>query len=189
VLTREPGGTPYAEKIRQLLLMDQDGEGSSAHTQLALFWAARSDHIHRLIRPRLEAGETVVTDRFDLSTYAYQLCGKQAPKELEKLFWKMREVYVTSQLPANSIHYIYLDIPPEIGLERIAARNGEVTHFDRESLEFHQRVYQGGHAFMKKIVRQTPKGKEPNAWLVDATEEENEVHLQIVRDIQEIQTQ
>ena len=54
---------------------------------------------------------------------------------------------------------------------------------------FHQRVYEGGHKFLKKIVRQTPKGKDPNAWSVDATREENDVHLQIVSDIQEIQAE
>ena len=88
IYTREPGGSLYAEKIRELVLSD-DAKTSDAETQFALFWAARRDHIKKTVAPALAEGKVVICDRFDSSTYAYQLIA-QEQIQLVELFWKIR---------------------------------------------------------------------------------------------------
>ena len=150
--TREPGGTPLAEDIRKILLSD-DGGQMDPKTQFDLFWAARSDHLQHRIRPALFEGKHVICDRFDSSTFAYQICGhKNWP--LKNIFWPMRAAHLDC-MPAP--FYIYLDVDPEEGLRRAHGR-GDENHFDNQALAFHTRVREGYREFLNL---RSPLGHSP----------------------------
>lgn len=136
--TYEPGGSPFAKKIRELILSD-DAKHAEAETMFGLFWAARWDHLIRTVRPALELGLTVISDRFDASTYAYQIAGQEQP-QLEDLFWKMRAHYVGDTQPDT---YLFFDVDPAVGLARAKSRADKNTHFDDRELAFHHRVRDG----------------------------------------------
>lgn len=147
VYTREPGGSPYAEKIRELVLSDH-AKHSDAETQFALFWAARRDHVQKTIKPAIESGKIVICDRFDSSTYAYQIVA-QDKKQLEPLFWSMREHMLGEVIPDV---YLLLDVPPKLGLTRAKARGADtLNHFDKRKVEFHEKVNKGLRDFVKKV--------------------------------------
>ncbi len=145
--TREPGGSPFAEEIRNLMLTNKESGSASPETQFGLIWAARHDHLTKKIIPALEDGVHVVSDRFDSSTYAYQIFGQEAP-QLEKLFWDIREIYLRDHKPDL---YIFLDIDPELGLKRVASRKKETDHFDRRKLPFHKKIREGYMEFLKGV--------------------------------------
>jgi dTMP kinase len=148
IFTREPGGTPFAEQKRAKIFATPH---ASAREHFDLFWEAREDHMQNLILPSLRAGISVVSDRGDLSTFAYQLRGQAQTTELDELFWARRKEIVTSVIGSNNIHYVYLDIKPELGLARVRARAGEITHFDELGLDFHKRVRAGGLEFLELL--------------------------------------
>lgn len=143
--TREPGGSHFSEKIRELIL-SEDGGKASAQTLFALFWAARADIIANTIAPALKEGKTVVCDRFDSSTYAYQVIA-QEHIELADLFWRLREEYVGDIVS----QYIILDVDAEAGLSRAKSRGDALTHFDKQKQDFHERVRQGFLDFAKAV--------------------------------------
>src|SRR3989338_1246803 len=138
--TREPGGanSPYAEEIRRLILSDS-GKQADAETMFCLFWAARRDHLVNTVWPALKDGITVISDRGDSSTWAYQIYG-QEQTQLEDLFSKMRLHYFGQYTPD---HYFILDARPEVGLARTKKRADKPTHFDERDLKFHSRVRRG----------------------------------------------
>lgn len=141
VLTREPGGTPWGEKIRALLL-DRDPQidhKMAPATQLLGHYMARFEHLERVIVPALQEGKTVVCDRFEVSSYAYQVAAQD--ESLLALF-KALHAQVLVQLKPFSCAYVFCDLPPEAGLARITDRPDR-NIFDDEVIEFHQRVYQG----------------------------------------------
>ena len=124
VVTREPGGTPLAEKIRQLLL-DNDSEAVSETAELLLIFAARAQHIKHVIEPALAQGTWVICDRFTDATYAYQGGGRNMRiSTIESL-----ENWV--QGPLRPDLTLLFDAPVEIGLERARQRSA----FDRFELE------------------------------------------------------
>ena len=148
VVTREPGGTPYAEEIRKLILHSPNAAQADAKTMFGLFWAARADHLKNLIAPALRQDKIVITDRFDSSTYAYQIVAQKAG-ELKEFFWQMRDFYLGSLKPDL---YIYLDIKPEIGLARKSGQDAsEQTHFEARELEFHENLRIGYKTFLEKV--------------------------------------
>jgi len=132
IVTREPGGTPVAELIRQLLLTKRD-EHICELTELLLIFAARAQHIHYVIAPALREGKWVVCDRFTDATYAYQGGGRGL--SMEKI--AALETMVQGELRPD-ITYI-LDLAPEIGLHR-ARQRGELDRFEQEKIEFFNRV-------------------------------------------------
>jgi dTMP kinase len=147
VVSREPGGAPLAEKIRDIILSPDAGT-ASAKTQFALFWAARADHMENTVIPALRSGKHVVTDRFDGSSFAYQIHGQQN-SSLEDLFFEMRQVYLGEWPPDM---YVFLDVLPEEGLRRRASEKGNVlNHFDQRNLLFHERIYRGYQEFLPKV--------------------------------------
>ena len=146
LFTHEPGGTEFADKIRALVLSEEAKE-VGAETQFGLMWAARAEHLKRKIIPALKKGITVVSDRFDSSTFAYQIYGQEA-KYLEKLFWLTREIFLRECSPAL---YIFLDVDPKAGLQRVASRKEKKTHFDEWELAFHKRVRAGFLEFLKNV--------------------------------------
>jgi len=132
VTTREPGGTPLAEKIRDLLL-DKNNTEMADITELMLVFAARAQHVSVLIEPALSRGEWVICDRFTDSTYAYQGGGRNTSSDLIQ---SIDEVALKQYQPDITL---LLDLPIEVGLER-ASQRGELDRFETESVDFFKRV-------------------------------------------------
>ncbi len=134
LLTREPGGTPLAERIRELLLAPSD-EPMAADTELLLVFAARAQHLAQVIRPALARGCVVLCDRFTDATYAYQGGGRglsqQRIAELER--------FVQGDLRPDLT--LLFDLPVEQGLARAAAR-GRLDRFEQEQRSFFEAVRQ-----------------------------------------------
>ncbi len=147
VLTREPGGSPYAEEIRSVILNSPHAKQADPKTLFMLFWAARVDHLKNTIIPALDAGKIVISDRFDSSTFAYQIVA-QGARHLEKLFWQMRELSLGDYVPDL---YIYLDIDPKIGLGRKTAQKTEINHFEERPFEFHEKLRVGFREFLGHV--------------------------------------
>jgi dTMP kinase len=136
VVTREPGGSPGAEAIRELLVTGQADRWSPV-TETLLMYAARRDHIERTIAPALAAGDWVVSDRFADSTRAYQGAGGGAPGSLIQAL----ERYVLGETRPDLT--LILDLPVEAGLARIAARTHAETRFEAKGEDFHRRLREG----------------------------------------------
>lgn len=134
VMTREPGGTPLAERIRELLLAPSD-ETMAVDTELLLMFAARAQHLAQVIRPALSRGAVVLCDRFTDATYAYQGGGRGLPQaRIETL-----ETFVQGALRPDLT--LVFDLPVEVGLARAAAR-GRLDRFEQEGQAFFEAVRQ-----------------------------------------------
>lgn len=134
-LTREPGGTPLGEAIRELLLDHRNNEMAS-DTELLLMFAARAQHLQELILPSLKAGKWVLCDRFTDATYAYQGAGRGIAQErIAQL-----ESWVQGELRPDLT--LFLDLPVAQGLARAGERSTP-DRFEREQLDFFERVRQG----------------------------------------------
>lgn len=133
--TREPGGTPLAERIRALLLEHGD-EPLPAAAELLLFFAARSLHVENLIRPALAAGTWVVCDRFTDTTRAYQGWGRG----LDMSFIDQLAERVHGDLAPDLT--ILLDAPAEVGMDR-AEHRGAADRMEKEERDFHTRIRRG----------------------------------------------
>ena len=157
--TREPGGTPLAEAIRRNLL-SVDEEAPVEMAELLLVFAARAQHLAKVIEPALEQGKWVLCDRFTDATYAYQGTGRGLSAEL---IGKLEALVQGDRRPDT---VILLDMPPQIGLARARAR-GALDRFEQEEQAFFERVRQGylerAAAFPDRYV------------VVDATQELSEV--------------
>ncbi|MDF2073127.1 dTMP kinase [Pseudomonas mendocina] len=134
LLTREPGGTPLAERIRELLLEPSD-ESMAADTELLLVFAARAQHLQQVIRPALANGCVVLCDRFTDATYAYQGGGRGL--SIERI--AQLEQFVQGELRPDLT--LIFDLPVEIGLARAAAR-GRLDRFEQEGRGFFEAVRQ-----------------------------------------------
>ena len=132
VVTREPGGTVLAEKIRHLLL-DKDSEVISEQAELLLIFAARAQHIKHVIEPALAQGEWVLCDRFTDATYAYQGGGRNM--RISTIEWL--ENLVQGNLRPDLT--VLLDAPVEIGIER-ARERGAFDRFESETISFFEHV-------------------------------------------------
>ncbi|WP_028239986.1 dTMP kinase [Stutzerimonas azotifigens] len=132
VLTREPGGTPLAERIRELLLAPS-AEPMCEDAELLLVFAARAQHLAQVIRPALARDAVVLCDRFTDATYAYQGGGRGLGAErIARL-----ETFVQGELRPDLT--LVFDLPVEVGLSRAAAR-GRLDRFEQEGLAFFQAV-------------------------------------------------
>jgi dTMP kinase len=130
VVTREPGGTPMGEKLRDLLLHDAMDVG----TETLLVFAARQEHLARVIRPALERGSWVVCDRFTDATFAYQGGGRGFPAvKLATL-----EDWVQEGLQPDLT--LFFDVPVSVGQARLKAAQAVHDRFEREGTGFHERV-------------------------------------------------
>ena len=132
VVTREPGGTVLAEKIRHLLL-DKDSEVISEQAELLLIFAARAQHIKHVIEPALAKGEWVLSDRFTDATYAYQGGGRNM--RVSTIEWL--ENLVQGNLKPDLT--LLLDAPVETGIERVRKR-GAFDRFESEKISFFEHV-------------------------------------------------
>jgi dTMP kinase len=132
VVTREPGGTPLAEEIREVLIKNRD-EHVVTETELLLMFAARAQHLHQKILPALEAGIWVISDRFTDATYAYQSGGRGVPSEKVALLEEFVQGDVRPDLT------LLLDAPIEVGMAR-AKNRGKLDRFEEEEAEFFNKV-------------------------------------------------
>ena len=137
VVTREPGGIPIAEKIREVIL-DRGHTDMDARTEALLYAAARRQHLVQKVEPALEAGAAVLCDRFVDSSLAYQ--GHARGLGIEEV-WSINRFAIGGLMPDLTL---YLDVRPEIGLERIRSAGGrEINRLDLEGLSFHRKVREG----------------------------------------------
>ncbi|SOB74955.1 dTMP kinase [Marinobacter sp. LV10R510-11A] len=132
MVTREPGGTPMAEAIRELLLAPRD-EPVNELTELLLMFAARAQHLHTYILPALDKGLWVLCDRFTDATFAYQGGGRGVPSERIALLENLVQGDVRPD------HVVLLDAPVETGMTR-ARKRGELDRFEQEAVSFFQRI-------------------------------------------------
>src|SRR5688500_13771089 len=130
--TFEPGATPSAAGIRSIVL-DRAHTGLAARSEALLYAADRAQHVHDVLRPALDAGEVVITDRFVDSSLAYQGAGRTIPIDDVRMLSR----WATQGLQPDLT--ILLDLPPEVGLARARGR-AVADRLESESLEFHQRV-------------------------------------------------
>ncbi len=136
VATREPGGSPGAESIRELVLKGSADRWSPV-TETLLMYASRRDHIERVIRPALDRGAWVVCDRFADSTRAYQgAAGGTDPELIAAL-----ETYILEGTRPDLT--LVFDLPVDVGLERAHARAGSEMRFESKGLAFHERLREG----------------------------------------------
>lgn len=143
--TREPGGTPLAEEIRELLLANRD-EKVCSKAELLMMFAGRAQHIDQVIEPQLAAGNWVLCDRFTDATYAYQGAGREMGIELIASLETMVQGNMRPDLT------LVLDVPVELGLER-AGKRSEPDRFELEKTDFFNRVR---HAYLS-MAEQNPQ--------------------------------
>ena len=127
--TREPGGTVLGEKLREILLHDQ----MEAETESLLMFAARNEHIHEIIKPNLNKGINVISDRFTDATYAYQSGGKNV--KIEKI--TILKNWVHKDLKPDLT--LLFDLPVEISLSRLK-KDGNLDKFESEKQDFHKKI-------------------------------------------------
>lgn len=136
VLTREPGGTPLGEAVRELVLAQRAVETGLA--ELLLFEAARAQLVAMVVRPALTRGAVVICDRFAASSVAYQGIGRGLGREVVE---RANAIATDGTVPDLTL---LLDLPVEVGLARRATAGAE-NHFDAETVQFHERVRAAYH--------------------------------------------
>lgn len=181
--TREPGGTPAGEAIRSILLDKDLSADADGKTQLLGFFYARAHHLS-MIRARRKDGLAVITDRFDASTFAYQVYAQTIDEnereELDELFWMLRNNIVYGENAPTL--YLYLDLPPKTAHARRDTDHLQTkNHYDTRPLDFYERQRNGYDEFLSEIERQG--GSE--IFRIDATRSPDEVYEQANQIIRE----
>lgn len=164
VVTREPGGSLVAEKIRGIILDSKNTEMCDI-TETLLYAAARAQHINDIIKPNLEKGKLVICDRYIDSTYAYQGAGKNLGNDF---------IAKLNELSANKFYpdlTVFLDLDPIEGFKRKGGANKK-DRLENLSIEFHKRVYLG----YKEIQKSEPD----RFFSIDASGTEIETHMKII---------
>lgn len=177
LITREPGGTEIAEKIRNDLLKAHHNEDMSDLAELLLVFAARAQHLEKVIRPALASGTWVLCDRFTDSTIAYQGYGRGLSKEV---IASLKQLVQQGMEPDCTF---LLEAPLELGMSRArgrAADAGEqVDRFETEKLEFFQRVQQG----FTELAEQQPRFRR-----IDASQPLTQVQEAIATQMEQLLT-
>lgn len=163
VYTREPGGTPLAEKLRTLIKDGIDGETVTDKAEVLMLYAARIQLVDNVIKPALARGQWVIGDRHDLSSQAYQGGGRGIDR---KLMVSLRDTVLGDFYPDFTL---YLDLPPETGLARARSR-GELDRIEQESLDFFRRT----RARYLELAE-----SDPRIVTVDASQSMDNVHQSI----------
>ncbi|MBI3572519.1 dTMP kinase [Candidatus Kaiserbacteria bacterium] len=168
IFVHEPGGTPFADLIRGIII--QGMRETDARTLFALFLASRFDHTKKVIIPALTRGAAVVSDRYEGSTFAYQVFAQRA-EDLHALFYSHQQLVPVPDLT------LVLEVPSDVVLARVAKRKGQkATAFDLEAREFHDRLVEGFRWYAKFNSKQQIK-------FVDGNRPEDQVHDDFLRHI------
>lgn len=170
VATREPGGTPTAEKIRHVLLTPCD-EPMASTTELLLMFACRAQHVAQLIKPSLQSGKWVVSDRYVDASYAYQGGGRQLSMDHIATLDRM---VVNNLMPERTL---LLDAPAEIGLAR-AKHRGPQDRIEQEKVDFFERV--------RAVYLQRAAEDKKRFRIIDATQSLEQVQAQIKAALDEL---
>lgn len=136
IVTREPGGVKISEEIRNILL-DNQHLGMDQKTEALLFAASRRQHVIEVIKPALDANQTVLCDRYIDSSLAYQ--GHARGIGIEEVY-QLNLFAIESLMPDLTL---FIDVSPEVGLARVKNNQREMDRLDNESLTFHEKVYEG----------------------------------------------
>lgn len=168
VCTREPGGTPFAEDIRNLILTPRD-EPVDARTEVLLVFAARAQHVWRHIVPALERGVWVLCDRFTDASYAYQGAGRGLGDESISIL----ENYVQGDLRPDLTLIFDLDI--KTGFQRVASRGESQDRFESETLDFFEKIRA---TYLRRATQHPERYR-----VIDASKSENEVQMQLLEAI------
>jgi dTMP kinase len=174
IVTREPGGTPRGQVLRQMLL-DPTGPPLAPRAELLMMLADRAQHVQEIIAPGLSANKVVITDRFVDSTTAYQGYGRGFD---QALLQQLNAFACGGYLPVMTF---LMDLSVAEGLQRALRRRGETTtadHFEAESVAFHERVREGFLA----IARAEPH----RVRVLDATRPKEHVHQDILSALQRV---
>lgn len=171
IVTREPGGTPIGEKIRELILDPETPEMCDT-TELLLFAAARAQHLHEKILPALEQGKVVVSDRFDTATISFQHYARNIDIDLIQ---KINGSAVGDFKPAMNL---ILDIDPELGLQRVHQRGEKLDRLEKEKLTFLDKARKG---------YLTQAEQEPDRFrIVDASQSKEAVEIEALKVVDEL---
>ena len=163
-VTREPGGTPLGERLRDILLAAEPSLTPTPMAELLLMFAARAQHVTTIIEPALERGEWVLCDRFSDASFAYQGYGRGLPVATVEMLERLTHPTLSPDLT------ILLDVDPKVGLER-ARERGDLDRFEVEASAFFERVREGS------LLRARD---EPERWrIIDARRSLPEVEVQI----------
>lgn len=169
IVTREPGGTEIGEQIRSLLLSHRQ-DAMAVHTETLLMFAARAEHIEKVIRPALLAGKCVLSDRFTDASYAYQGGGRGL--SIERI--AALEEWVQGDLRPDLT--LLLDLPVPLGLQR-ASRRSAPDRFESEQIPFFERVRE---AYLAQAKRHRNRYR-----IIDASQPEHVVRQQIEQALKE----
>lgn len=172
IYTQDPGGTQLGDQVRELLMSERTA-GIDARSELLLFLASRAQLVAEVIRPALESGKNVISNRFALSSIAYQVYGRERP-ELLSLYRAVSEHILEGVAPDACI---LLDVSPETGNARVQARPDIQTRFDKEALEFHARVREG----YKKHI-----GDFGKPFIIDSEKPLSEVWTEVFKTVQSL---
>lgn len=165
VVTREPGGTDIAEKIRHLLLHADSAEKMQPETELLLMFAGRAQHIGERIRPSLQAGKWVLSDRYIDASYAYQGGGREM---------NFHQIATLDKLVVGDLYpdlTLLLDVPADVGLSRTEKRGSQKDRIEKERTDFFVRVR---NAYLERAKQDSKRIK-----IIDASQTLLEVHTQI----------
>ncbi len=171
VLTREPGGTELSEQIRELLLTPRE-EGMSVDTELLLMYAARAEHIEQVIKPALQRGDWVISDRFVDATFAYQGGGRGVDIDrIQSLSdWTLKGL-------ATDLTIVF-DLSVELSQQRVMSRNNEIDRFEQEKADFFQRIRQ---SYLDRAEEEPSRIK-----VIDASQSIEDVQKQLVHIMNEL---
>ena len=166
VLTREPGGTPLGQEIRELLL---HGGAVAPAAEVLLYFADRAQHVATVVRPALEAGRVVVCDRYVDSSFAYQGYGRGVSLDL------LKQVFTLATGGLLPDVTLLIDVPVELGLRRVG-RRGTHDRLEGEERAFHERVRAGYHALASQ---------DPQRWLsFDGSKDEAQLTPELLQAVE-----
>tara|TARA_R110001583_G_scaffold7136_2_gene35463 strand:- start:2768 stop:3394 length:627 start_codon:yes stop_codon:yes gene_type:complete len=164
VVTREPGGTELGEQIRTLLLTPTTS-GMAVDTELLLMFAARAEHVEHVIKPALERGDWVLSDRFVDATFAYQGGGRGI--DLQRIAtlsdWALKGLQ-------TDVTFLF-DLPVEVGQQRVLSRNQGVDRFEQEKVDFFQRIRE---SYLQRAQQEPDRIK-----VIDASKSIVEIEVQL----------
>ena len=136
LFVKDPGSTDIGKQLREIVLYDKH---TAPSTEFLIYLAARAQMVEEKVKPALKAGTHVVSNRFDLSTIAYQIYGRERTELLS--FFRQVSDFACGGLRPDML--VYLNCLPDIGLQRAAASGEQTDRFEEEKLTFHKRVHDG----------------------------------------------